>query len=105
MVRDYAPTATRTLDVRLPAQWTEQDEWSVHLPVGSRVANVPVSASGVSPFGMYSLVAESGPDMLHVTTTVTLSKTRVAAAEYPEFRRWCEVVDSALGQRATVTVK
>jgi transglutaminase-like putative cysteine protease len=105
MVRDYAPAATRTLDVRLPAQWTKQDEWSVHLPAGSRIANLPVSASGVSPFGMYSLVAESGPDTLHVTTTVTLSKTRVAAAEYPEFRKWCEVVDSALGQRATVTVK
>ncbi len=105
MVRDYAPTAERTLDVRLPAQWTERDEWSVHLPAGSRVTSAPVSASGASAFGMYSLVVEQGPDSIRVDTTVALTKTRVPAGEYPEFRRWCELVDNALGQRATVAVK
>lgn len=105
MVRDYAPTANRTLDLRLPAQWTELDEWSVHLPAGSKVTNAPVSASGTSPFGMYSVVAETGSDTIRVKTTVALSKTRVAAAEYSGFRKWCETVDSALGQRATVAIK
>ncbi len=105
MVRDYAPATERTLDVRLPAQWTEQDDWSVHLPVGARITNVPTSSRVVSPFGTYSLVAETGPGTIHVKTTITLSKTRVAAADYLEFRKWCETVDSALGQRATVAFK
>ena len=105
MVRDYAPTASRALDVRLPAQWTEEDEWSVHAPAGSRVSSLPVSTSGVSPFGTYSLAVETGAGTIHVKTTVTLSKTRVTASEYPAFRVWCEGVDSALGQRATVVLK
>jgi transglutaminase-like putative cysteine protease/Flp pilus assembly protein TadD len=105
MVRDYAPTAVRALDVRVPAQWTEEDEWSVHTPAGSRVTNLPVSTSGVSPFGTYSLAVEAGAGTIHVKTTVTLSRTRVTASEYPAFRSWCEGVDSALGQRATVVVK
>jgi hypothetical protein len=105
MVRDYAPTAVRTLDVRLSAQWTQEDEWSVHAPAGSRLTNLPVSTSGVSPFGTYSLTVEAGAGTIHVKTTVTLSKTRVTASEYPAFRSWCEGVDSALGQRATVVVK
>jgi hypothetical protein len=43
--------------------------------------------------------------VLHVKTTVTLVKTRIAAREYAEFRAWCEQVDRALGQRATVAPK
>jgi hypothetical protein len=42
---------------------------------------------------------------LHVKTRVTLAKTRVAASDYAAFRAWCEQVDRALGQRATVAVK
>jgi hypothetical protein len=29
----------------------------------------------------------------------------VTALEYPAFRKWCELIDSALGERATVVVK
>jgi tetratricopeptide (TPR) repeat protein len=105
MVRDYAPTAERKLDVRVPAQWTEQDEWFVHLPVGSRLKSAPASTSGASPFGTYALGVDTAAGTLRIKTTVTLSKTRITAVEYPEFRRWCEAVDSTLGQRATVSAK
>jgi hypothetical protein len=40
-----------------------------------------------------------------VKTTVALVKTRIGATAYPAFRAWCEEVDRALGQRATVTVR
>ena len=36
MVRDYAPLAVRKLDVRLYAQWTQEDDWSVRLPPARR---------------------------------------------------------------------
>jgi transglutaminase-like putative cysteine protease len=105
MVRDYAPTTERALDIRVPAQWTEQDEWTVHVPVGAKITNAPVSTNGASPFGTYSLVVEIGATTMHVKTAIALTRTRVTAIEYPAFRKWCELIDSALGERATVVVK
>jgi tetratricopeptide (TPR) repeat protein len=105
MVRDYAPLVARKLDVRLFAQWTQEDDWTVRLPAGAKVKTAPQPSRGSSPFGSYEVTVESGANVLHVKTTVTLSKTRIAAAEYPAFRAWCEQVDRALGQRATVTAK
>jgi hypothetical protein len=89
----------------VPAQWTEQDEWTVHVPAGARITNAPVSTNGASPFGTYSLVVETGATTVHVKTAIALTRTRVTALEYPAFRKWCELIDSALGERATVVVK
>jgi len=105
MVRDYAPLAERKLDVRLYVNWTQIDDWSVHLPPGARVKTSPSSAHGSSPFGTYALEADTTSGVLHARTTVTLAKTRITAGEYPAFRAWCEEVDRAFGQRATVTLK
>jgi hypothetical protein len=105
MVRDFAPLATRKLDVRMYAQWTQEDDWTVHVPPGAKVRTAPASANGSSPFGTYAVEATTDATSIHVKTTVTLAKTRIAAAEYPAFRAWCEQVDRALGQRATVAVK
>jgi hypothetical protein len=105
MVRDYAPLAERKLDVRFYAQWTQVDDWTVRLPAGARVRASPSSARGSSPFGSYTVDVDGSASALHVRTAVTLEKTRVAAAEYPAFRAWCEEVDRALGQRAAVTLK
>jgi hypothetical protein len=105
MVREYAPLAARRLDVRLHAQWTEEDDWTVRLPPAAKVRNVPAPASGTSPFGSYALAVESSGSTLRVKTTVSLVKTRIAASEYASFRAWCEEVDRVLGQRATVTIR
>jgi tetratricopeptide (TPR) repeat protein len=108
MVRDFAPLAARKLDVRMYAQWTQEDDWTLRLPAGAKVRSVPVSSNGSSPFGSYAVEVTSEPSpspTLHVKTTVALTKTRVAAGEYPAFRAWCEEVDRALGQRALVAVK
>jgi hypothetical protein len=42
---------------------------------------------------------------IRVKTSVSLTKTRIAAGEYGAFRAWCEEVDRALGQRAMVALK
>ena len=105
MIRDYAPLAARKLDVRLPAQRTEEDDWVVRLPSGAKVKSIPAPARGSGPFGSYSVVVESNGNALHVKTTVTLARTRIMASEYPAFRAWCEEVDRGLGQRATVSVR
>jgi tetratricopeptide (TPR) repeat protein len=105
MVRDYASLATRALDVRMYSQWTQSDDWTVHLFPSAKVRTSPSPASGTSPFGSYSVEVATDAGTLHVKSTVTLSKTRIGAAEYPAFRAWCEEVDRALGQRATVAPK
>jgi tetratricopeptide (TPR) repeat protein len=105
MVRDFAPLATRKLDVRMYAQWTQQDDWTVRLPPGAKLKSAPVSAQGSSPFGTYAVDVTADSTSLHVKTTVTLAKTRVTAEEYAAFRAWCEQVDRALGQRAMVAIK
>jgi hypothetical protein len=105
MVRDYAPLASRQLDVRLFAQWTQEDDWTVRLPPGARVKSMPSAGQGASPFGSFQIDAESSSGALHVRTKVTLATTRIPASQYAAFRAWCEQVDRALGQRATVAVR
>lgn len=105
LVRDYAALASRKLDIRLYAQWTQVDDWTVRLPPGAKVKSAPQASKGSSPFGSYEVDVESSAGALHVKTMVTLAKTRILASEYPAFRAWCEQVDRALGQRATVSVK
>jgi tetratricopeptide (TPR) repeat protein len=106
LVRAYAPLADRKLDIRLPAQWTLDDDWTVRLPSVARVVWMPTTAHGTSPFGTYSVdVDATGGTVLHVRTRVALSRTRVAASEYAAFRAFCEEVDRALGQRARVAVR
>jgi tetratricopeptide (TPR) repeat protein len=105
MVRDYAPLAARRLDVKMFAQWTQEDDWTLRLPPGAKVKSAPATSHGSSPFGSFSVDVTNEGLSLRVRTTVTLAKTRVTAGEYPAFRAFCEQVDRALGQRATVVVK
>ncbi|MDP9037379.1 MAG: DUF3857 domain-containing protein [Myxococcota bacterium] len=105
MVRDYAPLAARKLDVRLYARSTEEDEWTVHLPPSAVVRNLPSSAKGAGPFGSYEVSVVSNGSVVHARTTVTLAKTRISPDEYSAFRAWCETVDRALGQQATVVLR
>jgi transglutaminase-like putative cysteine protease/Flp pilus assembly protein TadD len=106
LVRDYAQLASRRQDLRLDAKTTRVDATIFHLPAGARVIRAPDAAHGESPFGSFSVeVASEGSAgdraTVRVTTTVTLSATRISAADYPAFRAFCEKADRALGQRLT----
>jgi hypothetical protein len=105
MIRDFAPLPSRTRDVRLAAQFRDRDDWTIRLPAGAQIKSLPASAHGASPFGDYAFDVESTPGSIRATTTVSVRKTRVSAQEYPAFRAWCEEVDRALGQQATVEFK
>jgi hypothetical protein len=79
--------------------------WVVHVPAGQRVTSAPHAADGSSPFGSFKVEVEDGAATVRVKTTLTVSKTRIAAADYPAFRAWCDTVDHALGQRIVVSGK
>ena len=106
LVRDYAQLQGRAQDLRIDAKTTRVDTTVLHLPPGSRVVRLPEAAHGESPFGSFSVeVASEGTPgdrvTVRATTTVTLSATRIRAADYPAFRAFCEKADRALGQRLT----
>jgi hypothetical protein len=77
----------------------------VRLPAGAKTRSAPAVARGSSRFGSYDVAVEADAGSIRVKTTITLATTRVSASEYPAFRAWCEEVDRALGQRATVAFK
>ncbi|MDP9000338.1 MAG: DUF3857 domain-containing protein, partial [Myxococcota bacterium] len=68
MVRDFAPLASRTLDIRLHAQWTHEDDWVVRLPPGAKVKSAPAPARGSGPYGSYAVDVEPAENALHVKT-------------------------------------
>ena len=63
----------------------------------------PHSAEGPAPFGSFKVEVENGGRDVRVKTTITETKTRIWATDYPAFRAWCETVDHALGQRLVVS--
>jgi hypothetical protein len=75
------------------------------LPAGAKIKSLPSPAKGSNAFGTYELVVDSSGGALHVRTRITLDRTRIGTSDYGSFRAWCEEVDRALGQRATVTLR
>ncbi len=105
MVRDYAPLRTRTSDSRVAAQTARTDSWVLHLPTGARVQALPSRVHDTSPFGSVDVGVRTVGSALEVTTSVTMTRTRITVSEYSAFRAWCERVDRALGLTATAAVQ
>ena len=101
-VKEFAPISTRQLDLRFGAQTTSREEWTVHLPPGARVKSSPSPSQGSTPFGSFNVEVEATTGMVRVKTTITKTRSRIAAADYPAFQSFCETVDKALGQRVIV---
>jgi transglutaminase-like putative cysteine protease/tetratricopeptide (TPR) repeat protein len=104
MVRDYALLSQRKLDVRIPAQTIHATEYVIKPPPGAKIVAMPGATTSTTPFGSFEVTVEPLSGGVRVKTTITITKTRIAAAEYPAFRKWCESVDAALGQRLVMAV-
>jgi tetratricopeptide (TPR) repeat protein/transglutaminase-like putative cysteine protease len=103
MVRDLAPLSQRKLDVRIHAMTTTENDWTVHLPPGMHTIRTPVASEVRGDFGDVRVEVEASSTVVHVKTTVTLDRSRIAASEYPALRAWCEAADRILGQRVVVS--
>ncbi len=104
MVRDYATLSSRRLDLRIPAQTTSETEYTIKIPANAKIAAMPGTNNVPSPFGTFQVAVDPIPGGVRVKTSLTMTKTRIPVAEYPAFRKWCETIDSALGQRLVVTL-
>jgi len=103
LVRDWAPLSERRLAVRLHAKATTTSDWTVHIPPGMRVVGAPTSAEVRTAFGSVVVMTTSSAGTVRVVTKVTLDETRIAVADYPAFRAFCETGDRLLGQRLVVS--
>ena len=105
MVREFAPLSSRKLDVRLYAQSTTENDWTVKLAPGARVLSAPKAIDLPSPFGTFSLTVESTASGVHVKSSLAVTKLRIPVTDYGALRTWCEQVDRALSQRLVVAPK
>jgi cellulose synthase operon protein C len=104
MVHDFATLSRRKLDLRISAQTTRATEYVIKLPTGAKISAMPGPTSSTTPFGAFWLSVEPITGGARIKASITMTKTRVAVAEYPAFRAWCEQVDAALAQRLVVSV-
>jgi len=103
-VLTWAPLSQRKRDVRIFALTTRETETSVRLPAGAKILSSPHSAEGRSPYGTYRVEVENTNGVVRVKSQVAITRSRIAASEYPAFRTFCENADRELGQTLTFTV-
>ncbi|HEU5413039.1 MAG TPA: DUF3857 domain-containing protein [Candidatus Angelobacter sp.] len=93
MPRSYAatlaPSSTRSQDLVLFAPWTTEEEIHVALPAGARVAELPHDRSITTAFGSLRLHYRKLPGSILVQSKIEFDNTRIAAADYREFRDFC----------------
>ncbi|HKQ69713.1 MAG TPA: DUF3857 domain-containing protein, partial [Polyangiaceae bacterium] len=104
LVPAFAALSTRKQDIRLHVRSTLEDEVVIHLPANLKVKGPPDNLHQETPFGTFSINAEVSPGKVTVKSKVSFDKTRIAPAEYPAFRSFCEAADRAFAQRLVVGV-
>ena len=102
LVPAYAALSQRARDVRLRQRSTVEDELVLKLPAGVDVKSAPAPARLETPFGTATLEVERAGGKVTVKTKLVLSVSRIAAADYPAWRAFCEDVDRTFAQRLVV---
>jgi hypothetical protein len=102
LVARFASLSNRKQDLRLHVQSTLEDEFVIHLPASMKVKSLPEAVQDDTPFGAYSVSAETSAGKVVVRTKIAIRKTRIKPAEYPGWRAFCEAADRAFAQRLVV---
>jgi hypothetical protein len=63
----------------------------------------PPDASGSGRFGSYSVKTTQDGREVVITSRLALEVTRIAPADYPAFRKFCQEVDQAMSHRLLVS--
>ncbi|MHC4914754.1 MAG: DUF3857 domain-containing protein [Planctomycetota bacterium] len=85
----YTSGAARRHDLVLPAAWRHTARYEITLPPGWRPADLPEDVRLQTDFGSLIITRKFAAGKLVVDKTVSLAATRVPAARYPEFRKFC----------------
>jgi tetratricopeptide (TPR) repeat protein len=98
----FASLSQRKLDILLSYRSTIDEAWTIELPAGAKVRELPKAHALSTPFGTLRLEVNHTGNTVSVTTRVGLDKRRIAPGEYAAFVKFCEEVDRALNQRLLV---
>jgi cellulose synthase operon protein C len=98
----YASLSQREQDVWLLSPAELRDTFVVELPPGAKIVSQPETTELETPFGWVTINVEKLGDRVTVKTRVGTRVQRVAPADYPAFKRFCEDADRALSARLVV---
>ncbi len=102
LTENYASLSDRRLDVALPVFGTVRDTFEVTLPPGYQVISKPTDVSTETRFGDFALQVTQAGNVVTVVSELTLKVRRVAPANYPRFRAFCQSADAAMTPRLVI---
>jgi hypothetical protein len=94
LVRSFASRAVRDNDLLLGPRREREETWTLNVPQGMRVLTVPKGTQLRLPFASYDLEVVQEGQKVTVRTKLTIDRARLAAADYPAWRQFCEAVDA-----------
>jgi tetratricopeptide (TPR) repeat protein len=103
LVRLLARTETREHAFDLGATTRYVEDRTIRIPAGHDVATLPEGGRVESPFGVFLVTVTREARTVSVHSELTLSRDRVEASEYAEFRAFIQRADSVLRQRLTLS--
>jgi len=95
----YCPGARRTHDLVLPAAWQSSTRHEVSLPPGWKPVELPRDVKLETEFGKLIVSYEFAAGKLTIEKQLALTLTRVPAAKYRAFRKFCLAADRLEAQR------
>ncbi len=95
----YCPGAARTHDLVLPAAWQHSAHYEIALPPGWKPAELPADAKLETDFGRLTITRKFEAGRLIIDKSLGLSVTRVPAAKYAAFRKFCLALDRLEARR------
>jgi tetratricopeptide (TPR) repeat protein len=103
LVRSLARTEARehTLDLGATTRYVE--DRTLRLPAGTDVASLPQGGRVESPFGVFQMSVSREGRTVTVHSELTLTRDRVEASEYADFRAFVQRTDAILRQRLVVS--
>ena len=102
LTRSLARSPNRRYPLDLGGTSSYVEQRTTRLPNGASTRRAPEGGTAESPFGRLRMTVESNPRQVMTRTELEITRDRIAADEYPAFRRWVEEVDQILRQRLII---
>jgi tetratricopeptide (TPR) repeat protein len=103
LVRSLARTEARTQAFDLGSTTHYVEDRTLRAPAGMEVVTLPEGGRVESPFGVFLMTVTREGRNVSIHTELTLSRDRVEAADYPQFRGFVERADALLRQRLALS--
>lgn len=98
LTRNLARLPTRDYALDLGGTSSYAERRVLRLPPKTKVGTLPIGGEATSEYGRLVVRYSATPTEVVVETELVLSRDRITAAQYPEFRSWVEQADVILRQ-------